>query len=489
MAHTSVFRTVTERLFDLRQARTSVEGDLLTLLAHIERHNPAVNAVVTLDRAGALANAQALDAAAQASDADRSNPLHGIPVTLKDAWSVRGMRTTAGYPPLADYVPEADATVAARLKAAGAIITGKTNVPILSTDTQTHNEIFGRTNNPWNLERTPGGSSGGSAAAVASGMSPLDIGSDVAGSVRIPAHYCGVYSLKPTEHRTSTAGHIPPLPDSPRGVRRFSVAGPIARSIDDLELALRVIAGTDPRYLDLPPVPLPDRLPTPPLNTLRVAWFDQFGHVPITEDTERVLIAAAEKLAQAGAVVEKAFPAGIEFPAVWECFGLLYWAVVGAGLTPEIDAWEAEYAGFTPDSPDAFSRGAGRAVHASLRLYGQGMIERDRYVNALDSFLNTWDVLICPVAATPAIPHIPHMSPVEVRGQTINYFERGTYYAIPFSLTGHPVVVIPAGYSADGLPIGIQIVGRRWDEIRLLAQARAIDGALQAYRVPPGFEE
>lgn len=483
MTHTSIFRTVTERLLDLKQARTTAEGDLLALLAHIERHNPVVNAIVTLDRKDALAAAKALDATA-----DHSRPLDGIPVTLKDAWAVRGIRTTAGYPPLTDYVPDTDATVAARLRAAGAIITGKTNVPILSTDTQTHNEIFGRTNNPWNQERTPGGSSGGSAAAVASGMIPLDIGSDIAGSVRIPAHYCGVYSLKPTEYRTSTAGHIPPLPDSPRGVRRFSVAGPIARSIDDLELALRVIAGPDPRYLDLPPVPLADRLLTPPIDSLRIAWFDQFGHVPITEDTERVLVTSAEKLAQAGAAVGKAFPDGIEFPAVWECFGLLYWAVVGAGLTPEIDAWEAEYAGFTPDSPDAFSRGAGRAIHASLRLYGQGVLERDRYVSALDDFLQTWDVLICPVAATPAIPHIPHMSSIEVRGQTINYFERGTYYAIPFSLTGHPVIVIPAGYSTDGLPIGIQIVGRRWDEIRLLAHARAIDEVLQAYRVPPGFE-
>ena len=484
MARTSVFRTVTERLRDHAQKGRTLETNLSELLAHIERHNPVVNAIVTLDREGALAAAKALDATA-----DHSRPLDGIPVTLKDAWAVRGMRTTGGYPPLANYVPDTDATVTARLKSAGAIILGKTNVPILSTDTQTHNDIFGQTNNPWNLERTPGGSSGGSAAAVASGMSPLDIGSDVAGSVRIPAHYCGVYSLKPTEYRTSTAGHIPPLPGSPRGVRRFSVAGPIARSVDDLELALRVIAGPDPRYLDLPPVPLAERIATLPVSTLRIAWFDQFGHVPITEDTERVLVTSAEKLAQAGAAVARAFPAGITFPDVWECFGLLYWAVVGAGLTPEIDAWEAEYAGFTPDSTDAFSRGAGRAIHASLRLYGQGMIERDRYINALDDFLQEWDVLICPVAATPAIPHIPHMSSIVVRGQTINYFERGTYYAIPFSLTGHPVVVIPAGYAHDGLPIGLQIVGRRWEDIRLLAHARAIDGVLQAYRQPPGFED
>lgn len=479
----SVFQTVTQRLEAAPRGPAACTDALAQLLDHIDRVNPALNAIVTLDRAGALAAAESADQ--QPATPDR--PLHGIPITLKDAWSVRGMRSTGGYLPMADYVPDEDATIVGRLRAAGAIIVGKTNVPTLSADTQTDNEIFGRTNNPWHTGCTPGGSSGGSAAAVASGMSPLDIGSDIAGSIRIPAHYCGVYGLKPTEHRTSTAGHIPPLPGSPRGVKRFSVAGPIARSIDDLELALRIIAGPDRRYVDLPPVPLPDRPPTPDIRSLRIAWIDRFGHVPITTDTQAVLEDSAAALARHGATVMKLLPPGLEFPAIWENYGLVYWAVVAGGLPPEIDAAEAEGAGFTPDSPDAFSRGAGRAVHASLRLYGQAMIERDRYVNALEAFFDDWDVLICPVSATPAIPHMPHMTPVTVNGQTINYFERGTYYCIPFSLTGHPVVVIPAGMSDDGLPIGIQIVGRRWDEIRLLAHARAIDAILKGYQRPPGL--
>jgi amidase len=478
-----VYQSASELARQLREGTLRIREALDAYLEQIARHNPAVNAVVTLDADGARQRAAALDAEGARGD----QPLWGVPVTIKDAWSVEGMRSTGGYPPLADYVPPRDATVVARLRAAGAIILGKTNVPILSSDTQTHNEIFGRTNNPWNLDRTPGGSSGGSAAAVSGGFSALDVGSDIAGSIRIPAHYCGVYGLKPTEFRVSGAGHIPPVPGYPNPIRRFGGSGPLARSIDDLELALRVIAGPDGRQSQVPPVPLADRADAPPVARLRVAWSDRFGHVPITEDTTRVLADVVDRLGQAGSAVSQRLPDGWAFPELWELYGTLYWCIVGAGLSPDVDEAEARFAGFTPDSPDAFSRGAGRAVHASMRLYNDAFARREDYLFALDRLLDDWDVFICPVAATPAISHIPHMSNVVVAGQEINYFERGTYYAMAFNLTGHPVVVIPAGYSADGLPIGIQIVGRRWDEIRLLALARQIDGVVNAYRTPPGY--
>ena len=473
-----IFQTATEIAQLIAEKKVSAESVLDAHLERIAKYNPTINAIVTLDEEGARRRAREIDSALPGDPP----PLWGVPVTLKDAFEVKGMRTTGGYPPLANYIPERDSTVAAKLRAAGAIILGKTNVPILSSDTQTHNEIFGLTVNPWNVDRTPGGSSGGSAAAVASGMIPLDVGSDVAGSVRIPAHYCGIYSLKPTQYRVSTAGHIPPIPGSPQGVRGLSVAGPLARSIDDLELALRVISGADDRYFEVPPVPL-DEFDAPPAN-LRVAWANRFGHVPVTEDTDRVLAEAVEMLAQRDVTVSHRLPEGFIFPEIWEIFGTIYWAQVGSRLTPEEDEQIASEAGFTAESDDAFSRGAGKAVHASVRLYGQANLARNQYIAALDKLLTEWDVFMCPVAATPAIPHIPHMSNVIVADQEINYFERGTYYCIPFTLTGHPVVVIPAGYAEDGLPIGLQIVGRRWHEINLLSIARQIDRVVNGYRVP-----
>lgn len=477
-----VFQTASQIASQIAQKKISAEDVLDAHLAHIAQHNPSVNAIVTLDEKSARQRAREIDA----SHTNSNLPFLGVPVTFKDAYMVKGMRTTGGYPPLADYVPEQDATVVMRMRQAGAIIIGKTNVPILSTDTQTHNEIFGRTNNPWNLERTPGGSSGGSAAAVASGMSVLDIGSDVAGSVRIPAHYCGVYSLKPTQFRVSTAGHIPPIPGVKQGVRGLSVAGPIARSIDDLERAIRVIAGADNRQLEIPPVPLTDAV-APSLKELKVAWIDRFGHVPITADTERVLADVIETLEAQGSTTSRRLPEGFKFPELWENFGTLYWAQVGTGMTPEEDEQVALEAGFVPDSDDAFSRGAGRAVHATMRLYAEANLEREHHIRALDQLLDEWDVFVCPVVATEAIPHIPHMSNVVVAGQEINYFERGTYYCIPFNFTGHPVVVIPAGFAENGLPIGIQIVGKRWGEMRLLAISKKIDAIINAYRKPQGF--
>ncbi len=232
-------------------------------LARIAQHNPALNAVVTLDDEGAIEQARACDLALAAGE--YAGPLAGVPVLLKDCHETAGMRTTAGSPLLAGYVPERDGTVARRMRQAGAIVLGKTNVSELLADLQTDNPVFGRTNNPWDLARTPGGSSGGAAAAVAAGLAPLDIGSDIGGSIRVPAHCCGIFGLKPTELRVSNAGHIPDLPGNVRTTRVMNCIGPLARSLDDLDLALRVIAGPDVAEPDVPPVPLPAL--SPPRST------------------------------------------------------------------------------------------------------------------------------------------------------------------------------------------------------------------------------
>ena len=204
-----VFSSTTELAAAIRSGRVSAVDVLDAHLKQIEKWNPALNAVVTLDAEGAYQRAHEADKALACEKL--WGPLHGVPFTLKDALATAGMRTTTGFPPLADYVPHADSTAAARLKAAGGILMGKTNVPVLLADYQTDNPIFGRTNNPWNTQRTPGGSSGGAAAAVASGMTPFDIGTDLSGSIRIPAAFCGLFGLKPTERRVSLAGLIPGL--------------------------------------------------------------------------------------------------------------------------------------------------------------------------------------------------------------------------------------------------------------------------------------
>ena len=222
-------------------------------LTRIARYNPALNAIVTHNEENARAGAREADAALARGEV--WGPLHGVPVTIKDSFATAGLRTTSGFPPLTNHIPDSDATAVARLRAAGAIVLGKTNLPLLVHGFQSDNPIFGRTNNPWDHARTPGSSTGGGAAAIAAGLSPLELGSDYGGSVRIPAHFCGIYSLKPTNNRIPLTGHIPELPGR-RSVRHVATPGPLARCVQDLVLALQVMAGPDPYHPDVPPLPL-----------------------------------------------------------------------------------------------------------------------------------------------------------------------------------------------------------------------------------------
>jgi amidase len=464
--------------------------ELLDLhLERIDRHNPPLNAVVTLDAERARERARAADAVLRRGVS--WGPLHGVPVTIKDAIATAGIRTTGGYEPLSDYVPEEDAPVVTRLKEAGAIVIGKTNLPVLSRDFQCVNPIFGRSNNPWDLGRAPGGSTGGGAAAVAAGLSPLEIGSDIGGSVRIPAHYCGIYALKPTEYRVPTTGHIPDLPGAPRAVRHMNTIGPLARSLDDLELALRLIAGPDGIEYEVPPARL-DPVATPALANLRLAWADDFGGVPVTADTSRALAALAAVLADAGAWVEQRLPDGLDFELIWELRTALGHAERALSMTPEMEANYIRERGFDPEhldpgSADAMERGLALGSNATVRDLAVMLNGRDEQVRLLERFFGEYDALLCPVTSTPAIPHCETGSVLVVDDRQIPYWSAGIAYTSPFNLTGHPVVVVPLAQSADGLPIGLQIVGPRWGEMHILAVARALEPYVRRYQRPPGY--
>ena len=286
----------------IRERRASSREVVQAFLARIERLNGPINAIVSLDEEGALRKAQQADEAR--ARGERVGPLHGVPVTLKDCHATAGIRTTAGHPPL-DQVPTRDGVIAARLRGAGAIILGKTNVSRLLQDIQADNPIFGRTSNPWDLTRTSGGSSGGAAAALAARLTPLDVGSDFAGSIRIPAHFCGVFGLKPTEHRVSMAGQLPELSAAARAPSLWS-CGPMARSVDDLDLGLRVIAGADGSP-EIPPVPAPQRVPMESKD-LRIAWAPSFPGVPVQKAIRVALESLCNRWSNEGARLEERLP-------------------------------------------------------------------------------------------------------------------------------------------------------------------------------------
>lgn len=482
------FKTATEQAAAIRAGQISSVELLAAAMAQIERHNPALNAIVILNDE---AHARAGEADAALARGESWGPLHGVPITIKDAIATEGIRTTGGYEPLSDYVPSEDAPVVARLKAAGAIVIGKTNLPVLSRDFQCENPIFGRSNNPFDLGRTPGGSTGGGAAAVAAGLSPLEIGSDIGGSVRIPAHYSGIYSLKPTEHRVPTVGHIPDLPDRPRAVRHMNTIGPLARSLDDLALAIRLIAGPDNREVEVPPVGL-ERVETPQISNLRLAWSDDFGGVPVTADTSQALADLAGNLANGGAAIEQDLPDGLDFETIWELHGALIHAERASTMTREEEVAYLHERGLDlehldPRSDNPMERGMAKAANASVRDLADILNSRDAQISVLEDFFGGVDALLCPVTSTPAIRHCPRNTPIDVDGREVTYWSAGGGYTGPFNLTGHPAVIVPLTQSSDGLPIGLQIVGPRWSEMKILAIARALEPHVQGYRRPAGY--
>src|SRR6266480_5011118 len=304
-----VFSSTTQLAAAIRSGNVSATEVLVAHLAQIHTHNPALNAIVTMDAEHAYERAREADEALARGEV--WGPLHGVPFTLKDAHATAGMRTTTGFPPLADYVPQEDSTVAARLKAAGGILIGKTNVHMMLADYQSNNPIFGRTNNPWNIERTPGGSSGGAAAALAAGMTPFDIGTDLSSSIRIPAHFCGMFGLKPTEQRVPLTGLIPGLP-GPRPIRIMSCIGPMARTVEDLALLFAIIAGPDGRDTEVAPVPV-EEMPQLELNRLRIAFAPTFPSFPVAAEIREAVEEFAGRLSALGAVVEEAALPQVDF--------------------------------------------------------------------------------------------------------------------------------------------------------------------------------
>jgi amidase len=476
------FSSASEIAAAIRLRRVSAAEVLEMYLARTAKHNPALNAICTLDEAGAKARAREADAAL--GRGELWGPLHGVPMTIKDALETAGLRTTGGYPPLANHVPKKDATAVARLRAAGAVLMGKTNVPPLSADGRADNPIFGRTNNPWNLERTPGGSTGGGAAAVAAGLSAFDVGSDLAASVRMPAHWCGLFGLKPTEGRVPNTGHIPEVPGTPHAVRHMNVLGPLARSVEDLATILKVIAGPDDSDWETAPAPLDDA-PERALSSYRFAWSTEFGSETPSQETRNAFAALAKKLSDIGCEIEKRTPAGFDFDLAWETWGEIVIAervvTQGEAARERVDKLRASLG----DLPVA--RGAAKGARSSVADYMTSLTHRDRLITALERFFDHCDAWLCPVSYGPALGHIPFGTPVDVDGRKVPYFLATTAFTCPFNLTGHPAVVLPLTLTKEGLPIGVQIVGRRWSEPALLALAKQLALVTGAFRAPPGY--
>jgi amidase len=454
-----VFSSTTQLAAAIRERKITAEETLEAFLAQIDKHNPVLNAVNIIDAEKAKERARAADEAL--ARGELWGPLHGVPFTLKDAHSTAGMRTTVGFPPLANCVPEEDSTVAARLKQAGAVLLGKTNVALMLGDYQTNNPLFGRTNNPWNIERTSGGSSGGAAAALAAGMTPFEIGTDLSNSIRLPAHFCGVFGLKPTERRVSLAGLVPAPDETPRPIRTMSSIGPMARTVEDLTLLYSIIAGPDGRDTEVQPVPV-DKMPRVALRELRIAFVPTFPGFPVSGDIRAAMEKVAGELQRSGAAVEEAILPKLDFYEELSSTGKLIRMMLET-VQPEA-----------------------KKEPTTLAKYLEALHRRDKSIFSWEKFFQSWDVLLCPVSMVTAFPHCEPGAAIQVDGHPVDYRMVSAHGAL-FNYTGHPAVVVPYALDRDGLPIGVQLVGRRWNESRLLAIARAMSALTGKFRRPPGY--
>jgi amidase len=449
-------------------------------LERIARLNGPINALVVVDREGALKAARAADRAA--SRGVKLGPLHGVPITIKEAFDVVGLRTTSSHPPLKDNTAKSDASLVARLRAAGAVILGKTNVPELCADFQTESPLFGTSKNAWDARRTAGGSTGGGAVAVAARLSPLELGSDIGGSVRNPAHYNGIFSLKPTEWRVPGRGHVPDLPGVTRVTRYMGVFGPLARSVEDLELALRIIAGPDGYEAEAPPMPLG---PTPKLKAsdLRIAVLESNPLVPVSQDTAKVVQATAKLLSKAGAKVKRAEPAGFDWMKGWEDWCDLFQFLVNALKPLE----ERERLMAMAGSSDPSARSAARGARLDMGEFFALLDRRDGVIRQCEDLLDDYDAWLMPVMPDAAFIRQSQKEPLLIDGKPHPYFFAGTSYNFLANLTGQPSLVLPCGFSKEGLPIGLQLTGKRWGDAKLLGVAKVLENLLPPCPVPPNY--
>jgi Asp-tRNA(Asn)/Glu-tRNA(Gln) amidotransferase A subunit family amidase len=443
-------------------------------LAKIERLNPRLNAFVQVDPDRVRCEARKAEAALMSGDV--IGPLQGVPISIKSCIEVAGMRCESGTRLRKDFVATKDAPLVARLRNAGAVILGMTNTPELLMAWETDNLLYGRTNSPWDLDRTPGGSSGGEAAAIATGMSAGGVGSDGGGSIRVPAHFSGICGLKPTPGRVPATGHFPP---SGGPFALIGVVGPMARTVDDVKALFEVMQGADDG--DACAAPVPVRWPSEAeVRKLRVGYFEDDGRTPVTPAIRAAVQNAAEALHNAGFRVEPFRPEGLEEAReLWKRF-----FVKAGGMLIE-----PMFRGHDQDLSPILRQFLEWSA-AEPELSGDSLLDawirRDALRARFLAQMREFPILLSPAAAIPAFPHGERSWTIDGPSgkKTVEYLDAWSYTEW-FNLLGNPAAVVPISHSAEGLPIGVQIVGRPWQEEEVLAVAAALENEVHAWRVPP----
>jgi amidase len=455
----------------------------------IERLNPPLNALVEQDFDRARAAAESADARrARGEDA----PLLGLPMTVKESFNVVGLRTTCGMPFWADFRSQHDAPVTARVRAAGGVIMAKTNVPQMLADWQSTNPVYGRTSNPWDLTRSPGGSTGGGAAALAAGLTPLEYGSDIGGSIRVPAAFCGVYGHRPSETALPRSGQFP-FPPLPNAAVVMGVQGPMARSAEDLVLGLDVAAGPDTGEdvawrLELPPARR-ERL-----ADFRVAVLPPIDWAPVDGEVLAALDALASRLAKAGCQVKRVQPEMLgDHRKHYALYHTLLAAMTSVRLPAEMRTQRLDVMRTRDDEWTAAAR---RGVEGTAADYIEWHGQREQYRASWRQFFREWDVLLAPAWMGPAFPHVDRPWPstpewlrytLEIDGRSVLYELGLVYPAVP-TVAGQPATAFPQGLTRTGLPIGLQAIGPYLEDRTPIRFTELVAREWGGFTRPPGYD-
>ncbi len=489
MADVDPFASATALVAALR-AGTITSAALTELyIRRIERHDRALNAVVVRDFTRAREQAVAADHARGRGEA---RPLQGLPITLKESINVTGLHTCCGVPDWKAFISQHDAPAASRMCGAGAVLLGKTNVPPMLADWQSANPVYGRTNNPWDVGRTPGGSSGGSAAAIAAGLSALEVGSDIGGSIRVPAVFCGVYGHRPSETLLPRSGQFP-MPPLPNSAVVMGVQGPLARRAEDLELALSVLAGPEAGEDVAWKVALPAAR-RERLADFRVAVMPPIPWLVVDEQISAALADLAGRLAKLGAVVKEIQPEGLGDHREYHAFyRTLLSAVTGARIDEETRRRRAQaFRG----AGDEFSLGAARGLEGSAGDYLLWNGKREQHRAAWRAFFREWDVLLAPAINVLPYPHIERAWPPDASDLTLTFtidgrpvpYMQGLVYPALSTVPGQPATAFPAGISREGLPVGLQAIGPYLEDLTPIRFAALLAREIGGFRKPPGYD-
>jgi amidase len=489
MGDVDPFASATELRAALAARRLTARELTDLYIRRIERYDGRLNAVVVRDFARARQRARAADEAAARGE---GGALLGLPMTIKESFNVAGLRTTCGVPEWRNLVSQHDAPAVERTRAAGAVLLGKTNVPPMLADWQSANPIHGRANNPWDLRRTPGGSSGGSAAAIAAGLSALEVGSDIGGSIRVPAVFCGVYGHRPSETLLPKSGQFP-VPPLPNSVGVMAVQGPIARSAEDLELALSVLAGPESGE------DMAWRVALPParhsrLADFRVAVMPPIPWLDVDDEITLALQDLAARLGRLGATVKEIQPDAFgDHRAHHQLYRSLLSAMTSARDTAEKRQKSIAY---WRQGDDEFSRASLRGLEGAPGDFVLWGAQREGFRQAWRAFFRDWDVLLAPAINVLAYPHVERAWPVldsdfhltlEVNGRAVPYFS-GLVYPAVSTVAGQPATAFPVGISRGGLPVGLQAVGPYLEDLTPLRFAALLAREFGGFRKPPGYD-